>query len=163
MIVEQLLFQKMEKFYHRQKVEIIFLKDFFLFQLNMKYLDHKPDSRKEKERIVKAGGHVTKCRNDVARVEHILAVSRALGDYSIDKNIIPPSPDITQYSRKSSSPSFVILACDGLWDVMENEQVAKFVAEKSSNTSLQDIASQLADQALQLGSMDNISVYVIKV
>ena len=46
---------------------------------------------------------------------------------------------------------------------MDNEQVAKFVSHKCSNTSLQDIASQLADQALQLGTMDNISVYIIKI
>lgn len=102
-------------------------------------------------------------RHDVARVERILAVSRALGDYSIDKQIIPPSPDVIQCSLKSSSPSFVILACDGLWDVLDNEQVAKFVSEKCSKTSLQDIAAQLVDQAFQLGTMDNISIYIIKI
>ena len=102
-------------------------------------------------------------RHDVARVERILAVSRALGDYSIDKHIVLPSPDIIQCSIKSCSPSFIILGCDGLWDVLDNEQVAKFVSEKCSNTSLKDIAGQLADQALQLGTMDNISIYIIKI
>ena len=126
-------------------------------------IDHKPDSRKEKERIVKAGGHVTQMRNDVARVERILAVSRALGDYSIDKHIVLPSPDIIQCSIKLSSPSFIVLACDGLWDVLDNEQVAKFISENYSNTSLKDMAGQLVDQAFQLGTMDNISIYIINI
>lgn len=113
------------------------------------------------ERIHKAGGRVTQYKNDVARVQDQLAVSRALGDYSLDKRLIPASPDIIQYPNNSSA-AFIILACDGIWDVMTNEQVASFISEKVSNTSLEDIISQLLDQCINLESTDNMSVYIIK-
>lgn len=90
-------------------------------------------------------------------------MSRTLGDYSLDKRLIPASPDIIQYS-KNSSASFVILACDGIWDVMTNEQVASFISENvSKKISLQDITSQLLDHCLELGTTDNMSIYIIKI
>jgi serine/threonine protein phosphatase PrpC len=45
---------------------------------------------------------------------------------------------------------------------MNNEQVAHFVSKRSSNTSIQKIAEQLIDHCLQLESMDNMSIYIIK-
>jgi serine/threonine protein phosphatase PrpC len=75
--------------------------------------------------------------------------------------LIPALPDIIQYSNQLSA-AFVILACDGIWDVMNNEQVAHFVSKRSSNTSIQKIAEQLIDHCLQLESMDNMSIYIIK-
>ncbi|CAF3066051.1 unnamed protein product, partial [Rotaria sp. Silwood2] len=59
--------------------------------------------------------------------------------------------------------SFVIIACDGIWDVMNNEQVALFVSEKAKNTSIKHIASQLLDHCLNLGTTDNMSIYIIKI
>ncbi len=156
-IVEQLLFQIMEKFQHRQKV----IKNYLFFKKFLFFLDHKPSVRKEEERIIQAGGRVTKYTNDVARVENLLAVSRTLGDYSLDKHLIPAQPDIIQYSRQSSA-AFIILACDGIWDVMNNEQVASFVYKRISNTSLQDIVSQLLDECFKLETQDNMSIYIIK-
>ncbi|CAF4717322.1 unnamed protein product [Rotaria sp. Silwood2] len=124
--------------------------------------DHKPNVEQEEKRIQKAGGKITKFGNDVPRVESKLAVSRALGDYSLDKHLIPALPDIIQYSRDSLA-SFVIIACDGIWDVMNNEQVALFVSEKAKNTSIKHIASQLLDHCLNLGTTDNMSIYIIKI
>jgi serine/threonine protein phosphatase PrpC len=64
---------------------------------------------------------------------------------------------------KELSAAFIILACDGIWDVMTNEQVASFVSKRISNTSLQDIASQLLDHCLKLETTDNMSIYIIKI
>ncbi|CAF3695518.1 unnamed protein product [Rotaria sordida] len=136
--------------------QFIYLKIFNLIK------DHKPNVIQEQERIHKAGGRITQYENDVARVEDKLAVSRTFGDYSLDKRLIPALPDIIQY-RKDSLAAFIILACDGIWDVMTNEQVALFVSQKASNTSLENIASQLLDQCLKLKTSDNMSIYIIKV
>ncbi|CAF2463298.1 unnamed protein product [Rotaria sp. Silwood2] len=84
--------------------------------------DHKPNVRQEEEGIHKIGGRVTKYKDDIPHVENQLAVSRALDDYSIDKHIIPALPDIIQYS-KQSSVAYIILACDGIWDVINNQQL----------------------------------------
>ncbi|CAF4232974.1 unnamed protein product, partial [Rotaria sordida] len=110
--------------------------------------DHKPTVRKEQQRIRRAGGQITKATNDVLRVENQLAMTRALGDYSLDKHIIPALPDIIQY-RRDSSASFVIIASDGIWDVINNEQVALFVSQRASNKSLSEIISDLFDKCLQ--------------
>jgi serine/threonine protein phosphatase PrpC len=88
-------------------------------------------------------------------------MTRTLGDYSLDKNIVPATPDIIQYP-KDSSTAFLILACDGIWDVMNNEQVARFVSQRTSTTRLDNIASQLLDECLQKQSTDNMTVYIVK-
>ena len=43
-------------------------------------------------------------------------------NYALDKPIIPALPDLIPYPRNSSAV-YLILACDGTWDVMNNEQV----------------------------------------
>ncbi|CAM4842451.1 unnamed protein product [Rotaria magnacalcarata] len=52
--------------------------------------------------------------------------------------------------------------CDGIWDVINNQQVATFVSNKTSSNILQDTVSQLLDECLKLETMDNMSVYIVK-
>jgi len=89
-------------------------------------------------------------------------MTRVLGDFSMDKHIVPPMADIVEYPRNSLA-SFVILACDGIWDVMTNEDVALFVIQRLSTNKLEEITSQLLDECLRRKSTDNMSVYIIKV
>lgn len=91
--------------------------------------DHKPSNDNETRRIVAAGGWV-----ELNRVNGNLALSRALGDFVFKKNdkkkpeeqIVTAFPDVVE---KEINPDyeFVILACDGIWDVLENEDVVKFI------------------------------------
>jgi serine/threonine protein phosphatase PrpC len=89
-------------------------------------------------------------------------MTRVLGDFSMDKHIVPPMADIVEYPRNSFA-SFIILACDGIWDVMTNEDVALFVIQRMLTNTLEEIASQLLDECLHRQSTDNMSVYIIKV
>jgi serine/threonine protein phosphatase PrpC len=89
-------------------------------------------------------------------------MTRVLGDFSMDKQIVPPMADIIQYPRNSQA-SFIILACDGIWDVMTNEEVALFVVHRASSHKLEEISSLLLDECLRRKSTDNMSVYIIKV
>lgn len=124
--------------------------------------DHKPDDPAEQERIHEAGGTISKpCAGDVLRVENQLAMTRVLGDFAMDKQIVPPMADIVQFPRKSSA-AFVVLACDGIWDVMSNEDVAMFVSQRTLKLKLEEIASQLVDECLHRKSTDNMSVYIVK-
>ena len=104
---------------------------------------------------------MSKMPNDVARVECQLALTRALGDYSIDKHIIPPVPDVVEYP-KDSSAAYLILACDGIWDVMTNEEIGSFVAQRCSTKNLKDIVSEILDHCLEKQSMDNMTVFIVK-
>jgi serine/threonine protein phosphatase PrpC len=67
------------------------------------------------------------------RVWHItenfpgLAMSRSLGD-QIGKSVgVSALPFITTYNRQVNHDMFIVAASDGLWEVMENEEVANFV------------------------------------
>ncbi|CAF1048137.1 unnamed protein product [Rotaria sordida] len=125
--------------------------------------DHKPEDPAEQERIHEAGGKISKsCIGGVLRVENQLAMTRVLGDFAMDKHIVPPMADIVEYSRNSLA-SFIVLACDGIWDVMTNEDVALFIIHRASTYKLEDIASQLLEECLRRRSTDNMSVYIVKV
>ena len=99
--------------------------------------DHKPYNPKEESRIREAGGSV-----QMKRVNGDLAVSRALGDF-VYKNspTLPPEkqqvscePDIIVYERKHAEDQFIVLACDGIWDVMSNEECAAYIMGVSQVT-----------------------------
>lgn len=93
-------------------------------------LDHKPELPTEKSRIVNAGGSVM-----IQRVNGSLAVSRALGDYEYKKNsnkgaceqLVSPEPEVSTIERNMGEDEFLVLACDGIWDVMTNEELCAFV------------------------------------
>jgi serine/threonine protein phosphatase PrpC len=54
------------------------------------------------------------------------------------------------------------MACDGLWDKMTHQEAVDFVAERmTGGHSAQEISSLLANKALDLGSMDNVTVIVV--
>ena len=95
-------------------------------------MDHKPYNEVEQRRIEAAGGTVT-----MRRVNGDLAVSRALGDFTYKhathlpatQQQVSPEPEIHVEAR-TEQDQFVVLACDGIWDVMSNEEVAAFLLEK---------------------------------
>ena len=98
---------------------------------NLSY-DHKPNNELEAKRIVAAGGWV-----EFNRVNGNLALSRALGDFVFKKNdgkraeeqIVTAYPDV-DVKDLTSDHEFILLACDGIWDVLSNEEVLEFVRSR---------------------------------
>ena len=94
--------------------------------------DHKPDNSGELARIQRAGGFV-----EEGRVNGMLALSRALGDfeYKGSPNLAPKDqvvscfPDI-RIEQIDASVQFILLACDGIWDVKTNQQAIDFMMQK---------------------------------
>lgn len=115
-------------------------------------LDHKPALHSERERIVKAGGSVM-----LQRVNGNLAVSRALGDYEYKnvegmgpyEQLVSPEPEIFVRDRDDSLDEFLVLACDGIWDVMTNEDLCQYIHSRLLLTNnLQEVTSQVIDTCL---------------
>ncbi|KAF6160282.1 hypothetical protein GIB67_019051 [Kingdonia uniflora] len=79
--------------------------------------DHKPDRPDELARIEAAGGRVIYLNG--ARVQGILAMSRALGDKYL-KPIVISEPEMSITDR-TPEDECLILASDGLWDVLSND------------------------------------------
>lgn len=121
--------------------------------------DHKPDRPDEFARIKKLGGFVT-CHG-VPRVQGVLAVSRAFGDFALKPYVIA-QPETLVHSL-TGQDEFLILACDGVWDVFTNQQAVDIVrASLQQKPDPKFAAKQLAQAAYDTGSMDNISVLVVK-
>lgn len=117
--------------------------------------DHKPSRDDEVMRIRNLGGKVIYWGR--WRVQGILAVSRAIGDVSL-KPYITAEPEIEE-KRITDDDMYVVLASDGLWDVMTNEDCASFILSRARN--FKDLARALCYEAMLLGSADNVTVLII--
>jgi len=113
----------------------------------------------ERARIEAAGGTVV--RFGVWRVSGILAMSRALGDYTLKHSkYVIADPDIRTFELDGDIPEFIVLATDGLWDTFANDDVGKFIKENLLEPDFG--AKRIVVESFNRGSMDNISVMIIK-
>ncbi|XP_051132098.1 probable protein phosphatase 2C 44 [Andrographis paniculata] len=118
-------------------------------------VDHEPHS--ERRRIEKRGGFVTTLPGDVPRVNGQLAVARAFGDENL-KAHLSSEPDVRNLCIDSNT-QFVILASDGLWKVMSNQEAVDLVRHIKDP---QAAAKRLTTEALTRKSKDDISCIVIR-
>ncbi|KAM5557657.1 putative protein phosphatase 2C 8 [Rosa sericea] len=147
--------------------------------------DHKPDRADELERIEAAGGRVINWNG--SRVLGVLSTSRSIGDQYLRPYVIS-KPEVT-VTKRTEEDEFLILASDGLWDVISNEvacQVVKKVLQgrimtrriinhdrdhvllnyerppdSATSSRISEAAAVLAELAMARGSKDNISVIVV--
>eukprot|EP01130_Rhizamoeba_saxonica_P017450 TRINITY_DN8465_c0_g1_i1.p1 TRINITY_DN8465_c0_g1~~TRINITY_DN8465_c0_g1_i1.p1 ORF type:complete len:471 (-),score=119.45 TRINITY_DN8465_c0_g1_i1:99-1511(-) len=117
-------------------------------------VDHTPES--ERDRIEKAGGTV-KLKYGIYRVNGKIAVARALGDAKYQNRGITYEPDIIEKKIQDDN-LFILMACDGVWEKIENEHAISLVFETKDP---EESASLILKTAFDLGSGDNVSVVVI--
>lgn len=115
--------------------------------------DHVATDPFEKARIEARGGFVS----PQGRVQGRLMVSRAMGDRSV-KRFVSSTPEVLT-SSISEKDDFIIMASDGLWDVISSHEAVSMLR---STVRVPDMAAKrLALKAVELGSDDNISVVVV--
>lgn len=114
--------------------------------------DHKGSDAQETARIKEAGGFVMN-----NRVNGVLAVTRSLGDTSM-KEFVVGKPFTTE-TTLTDDDAFLIVACDGLWDVTSDQEAVDIVR---AIDDAQDAARALLKHALANFSTDNTSVMVIR-
>lgn len=114
-------------------------------------VDHKANDPDEIQRIRNAGGFVV-----MNRVNGILAVTRSLGDRSM-KEFVTGEPFTASFPL-TSEDSHLIIACDGVWDVLDDQAACDIVVNEPV---LKRKAERLVGHSLKGGSTDNISVIVI--
>ena len=127
--------------------------------------DHKPEDEPEMKRIKNAGGKVT----PDGRVNGGLNLSRAIGrvyyrvtlllllfiigDHAYKQNkslglpdqMISPKPDIKTLEIDPAKDSWMILACDGIWNFMSSQEVVDYINPKVENTP-QDKLSLICEE-----------------
>lgn len=137
--------------------------------------DHKPDRPDELERIQHSGGRVIDWNGQ--RVLGVLATSRSIGDKQLKPYVIA-KPEVIVHKRDGIE-EFMILASDGLWDVMSNNLACHVVREcldgrifrkrsqemnatmKGSKSRVTNAATVLTELAIARGSKDNISIIIV--
>lgn len=132
--------------------------------------DHKPQNEAEKARIQAAGGFV-----DFGRVNGNLALSRAIGDFEFKKSAeLPPEqqivtafPDVEIHDI-SEDDEFLVIACDGIWDVQSSQAVVEFVRRGIvAKQDLSSICENMMDNCLASNSdtggvgCDNMTMIVV--
>uniref|UniRef100_A0A161N0F7 protein-serine/threonine phosphatase n=1 Tax=Triatoma infestans TaxID=30076 RepID=A0A161N0F7_TRIIF len=132
--------------------------------------DHKPTSPLEYKRIIEAG-----CWVEAERVNGSLALSRAFGDFQFkaahhlrpEQQAVSCAPDIMT-KKLDKNWKFIVLACDGIWEVMSNEKVGDFVKRRlSDGMQLDKICESLMSACLATRTdgtclgCDNMTVSII--
>eukprot|EP01105_Mastigella_eilhardi_P023646 TRINITY_DN5_c0_g1_i9.p2 TRINITY_DN5_c0_g1~~TRINITY_DN5_c0_g1_i9.p2 ORF type:complete len:586 (+),score=166.82 TRINITY_DN5_c0_g1_i9:998-2755(+) len=120
---------------------------------------HTPTDPAEKARITANGGSVF-----LGRIFGTLAVSRAFGDPEFKRRaqqFVTAEPYVVARPL-SRADSFVLLACDGLWERWQYQEAAEYVqANRELARSPADVARALCEEAVRRGSLDNITVILI--
>ncbi|AYV84908.1 MAG: serine/threonine protein phosphatase [Hyperionvirus sp.] len=126
--------------------------------------DHKPHWPEERNRIQELGGNIYFDGDDY-RIKD-LSVSRAMGDIEAEP-YVSYVPDIYRY-RLEKNDKFIVLACDGLWDKLSNQEVANFILTEcydgTTNARINketNVAKKLGEYAIQRGSTDNITIIIV--
>lgn len=112
--------------------------------------DHKPNSRDELERIRKTGNCVAN-----GRTSGILALSRSIGDFGIGG--VSSSPDIVVHKIEQGDRK-VVICCDGVYDVLSNEEVAKHALRFEDPF---ESAAFIRNAAFARQTQDNVTSIVI--
>jgi serine/threonine protein phosphatase PrpC len=126
--------------------------------------DHKPYNSIETKRIESAGGTV-----HYGRVDCKLAVSRALGDFVYKQN-----SELANIKQKVSAEAeiiieeltsdvdFIVLGCDGIFDVMPNDEVGEFIRIRLiEEKPIDQICKEIISYCLFKNSRDNMTIMII--
>lgn len=118
--------------------------------------DHKPDLPAERSRVI-AAGHMV----EDGRVDGIIAISRAIGDWEYkNANIEPEKMAVSAFPDISKTPltkdiDFVLCACDGIWDCMTSQQAIDFVS--TARTKLKNYTPAQASSPTKLGKQSSVT------
>lgn len=149
--------------------------------------DHKPQHIGELLRINDNGGTVS-----LGRVGGVLALSRAFGDFQFKRGVyysnnkhksykskhsptIPPQesqvtvePDVLMHKIDYNRDEFLVLGCDGIWDIYSNKQLVHFIKyHLTLGVSLDGIVAKILDHGIAQANsntgvgFDNMTVIIV--
>lgn len=142
--------------------------------------DHKPDVESEKKRAELAGvevfeesflenGETVTIHKFSMSEKNRVAFSRSFGDYDYKaKEELPPEkqaviavPELQFHRRNDTTDRFLVICCDGVFDVMSNDEVGQFVVDQAKlGKELPLIGDALVRACFEKGSGDNMSVII---
>ncbi len=117
--------------------------------------DHDCKDTKEILRIKEKGGRIL-----MGRVFGSLSLTRCLGDFDFKDYGVICRPSINKI-KLTGKEYTLIIASDGIWDVLTKEDILSYVKE-NINISSEDLCKRIIKEAL-IGSRDNVSCIVAKI
>ncbi|KAK6946543.1 PPM-type phosphatase-like domain [Dillenia turbinata] len=123
--------------------------------------DHKPSCPSERLRIEKVGGAVYD-----GYLNGQLSVARAIGDWHMKRSKGSSCPLIAEPELQeivlTEEDEFLIMGCDGLWDVMSS-QCAVTIARKELmlHNDPERCSRELVREAFKRNTCDNVTVVVV--
>ena len=123
--------------------------------------DHKPSCILEKRRIEALGGFVYD-----GYLNGQISVARAIGNWHIKglKGVNCPlsaEPEVQQ-AFLTEEDEFMIIGCDGLWDVFSSQNAIDFARRKlQQHNDPRECSRELVNEALHRDSCDNLTVVTI--
>uniref|UniRef100_M1A2R0 Protein phosphatase-2C n=2 Tax=Solanum TaxID=4107 RepID=M1A2R0_SOLTU len=123
--------------------------------------DHRPNYPSERRRVEELGGFI-----DDGYLNGILSVTRALGDWDMKLPRGSASPLIAEPEFRqivlTEEDEFLIIACDGIWDVLSSQQAVSLVRRGlRRHDDPEQCAKDLVMEALRLNTFDNLTVIVV--
>lgn len=115
---------------------------------------HKVANPEEEARVKASGGSILN-----GRLAGNLLITRSLGDFDLREYGLISTPDIRESELFKNK--LVVIASDGIWDVIDREATVKLV-KTNAKRSLDELARAMVKTAVEKGSVDNISVIVVK-
>lgn len=112
---------------------------------------HHTSSPEEVARIQAAGGNL-----EWGRLGGFLPVTRGLGNFDLEADGFSSVADVASLPRRQVE--FVIIASDGLWDVISDEEACRLVRQWGIAAS----ADRLVYTAQSMGSNDDIAVIIAR-
>jgi serine/threonine protein phosphatase PrpC len=125
--------------------------------------DHLATENKEEcQRIVDEGGYV----NQEGYVGGRVQVTRAIGDLDPEtaKKVTGLSaiPELSEYNLDLEKDEFILVACDGVWEVFSGQAAINHVRSslKATNGDLLKAADGLVEKAIDARTSDNVTVVI---
>nr|GEU56206.1 probable protein phosphatase 2C 47 [Tanacetum cinerariifolium] len=123
--------------------------------------DHRPTYPPERKRVEELGAFV-----DDGYLNGVLSVTRALGDWDMkfprgSTSPLIAEPEVQQIVL-TEEDEFLIIGCDGIWDVLSSQQAVKLVRRGLlRHDDPEQCAKALVREALRLSTYDNLTVIVV--
>ena len=116
-------------------------------------IDHDCKNQTEIERVKQNGGAIFN-----KRVFGSLSLTRCFGDFDFKAYGVTSKPTISK-KKIGKEENFLIIASDGVWDVIHEEELNGYISKKLSASEL---SALIINEALRNYSRDNVSCIVIK-
>lgn len=123
--------------------------------------DHRPTYDAERRRVIESGGYI-----EDGYLNGVLSVTRALGDWDMklpegSQSPLIAEPEIQRITL-TEDDEFLIIGCDGIWDVMTSQEAVTMVRKGlRRHDDPERCARELAMEAKRLKTFDNLTVIIV--